>query len=109
MQVLKVITSVFSMLKGGASLIEKLTTSASARREKEKKAKRRKIFWTVFLSIVGVTLVVLFFPYKLVVKRNGDFEIRTLLIRLYRKTADYNIPTGGSDTFEIAPATEDKA
>ena len=56
-----------------------------------------------------MTLAVLFFPYKLVVKRNGDFEIRTLLVRLYRKTADYNIPEGGNDGFEIASADEHTA
>lgn len=109
MHVLKIITAVFAMLKGGISLIEKLTAGSARRREREQKAKRRKIFWAVFLGAVGVTLAVLFFPYKLVVKRNGDFEIRTLLIRLYRKTADYNIPKGGNEGFEIASAEEHKA
>ena len=73
---------------------------------KEKKAKKRKIFWTVFLSVVGVIVVVLLFPYRFVVKRNGDFEIRTLLIRIYRRGADYKIPKGGNETFEISTAEE---
>ena len=109
MKALKIITAVFSMIKGGISLVEKLMTGSARRKERERKAKRRKIFWTLFLGAVGVTLAVLFFPYKLVVKRNGDFEIRTLLVRLYRKTADYNIPEGGNDGFEIASADEHTA
>ena len=39
-------------------------------------------------------------------KRNGDFEIRTLLLRVYRRTEDYDIPEGGSDSFDIEEATE---
>ena len=39
--------------------------------------------------------------------RNGDFEIRTLLLRVYRRSEDYDIPEGGSEEFEIAEATED--
>ena len=48
------------------------------KKEYERRAKRRKIFWTVTLSVLGGILVVLFFPYRFIVKRNGDFEIRTL-------------------------------
>ena len=107
MKALKIITAVFSMIKGGISLVEKLMTGSARRKERERKAKRRKIFWTVFLGAVGVTLAVLFFPYKLVVKRNGDFEIRTLLLRVYRRSEDYDIPEGGSDSFDIEAAPED--
>ena len=45
-------------------------------------------------------------PYRFVVKRNGDFEIRTLLIRIYRRGAEYKIPKGGNETFEISTAEE---
>ena len=51
--------------------------------------------------------MVLLFPYRLIVKRNGDFEIRTLLLRVYRKSEDYDIPEGGSEEFDIAEAVED--
>ena len=51
--------------------------------------------------------MVLFFPYRLIVKRNGDFEIRTLLLRIYRRSPDYAIPEGGSDSFDIEDATEE--
>ena len=78
------------------------------KREYERRARRRKIFWTVTLSVLGGILVVLLFPYRLIVKRNGDFEIRTLLLRVYRRSEDYDIPEGGSDSFDIEAASEDE-
>ena len=77
------------------------------KKEYERKARNRKIFWTILLSVLGGIVVVLLFPYKLIVKRNGDFEIRTLLLRVYRRSEDYDIPEGGSDEFDIAEATEE--
>ena len=78
------------------------------KKEYERKARKRKIFWTIFLSILGGIVVVLFFPYRLIVKRNGDFEIRTLLLRVYRRSEEYDIPEGGSEEFEIS-GTEEEA
>ena len=78
------------------------------KKEYERRAKRRKIFWTVTLSVLGGILVVLLFPYRLIVKRNGDFEIRTLLLRVYRRSEDYDIPEGGTDGFDIEAAPEDE-
>ncbi len=78
------------------------------KKEYERKAKKRKLFWTILLSVVGGILVVLFFPYRFIVKRNGDFEIRTLALRVYRRSEDYDIPEGGSDSFEIEAAAEDE-
>lgn len=77
------------------------------KKEYERRAKRRKLFWTIFLSVLGGIVVVLLFPYKLIVKRNGDFEIRTLLLRVYRRSEDYDIPEGGADSFDIEEAAED--
>ena len=77
------------------------------KKEYERKAKKRKIFWTILLSVVGGIVAVLLFPYRLIVKRNGDFEIRTLLLRVYRRSEDYDIPAGGSEEFEIAGAVEE--
>ena len=77
------------------------------KKEYERRAKQRKLFWTILLSVVGGIIVVLLFPYKLIVKRNGDFEIRTLLLRVYRRSEDYDIPAGGSEDFEIAGAVEE--
>lgn len=76
------------------------------KKEYERRAKQKKLFWTILLSVVGGIIVVLLFPYKLIVKRNGDFEIRTLLLRVYRRSEDYDIPEGGSDSFDIEEAVE---
>ena len=45
----------------------------------------------VSLSVLGGIIVVLLFPYRLKVKRNGDFEIRTLLLRVYRKRENQDV------------------
>ena len=74
------------------------------KKEYERRAKQRKLFWTILLSVVGGIIVVLLFPYKLIVKRNGDFEIRTLLLRVYRRSEDYDIPEGGNESIDIEEA-----
>ena len=61
------------------------------KKEYERRAKRRKLFWVIFLSVLGGIIVVLLFPYRLKVKRNGDFEIRTLLLRVYRKRENQDV------------------
>lgn len=105
---------IFKVFKAVASVGEKITDLfASAvdfadhvihRKEYERRAKRRRVFWTVMLSVAGGIIAVLLFPYRVIVKRNGDFEIRSLLLRVYRHTDDYAIPEGGSEDFEIADA-----
>ena len=77
------------------------------KKEYERKAKKRKLFWTILLSVTGGIAAILLFPYRFIVKRNGDFEIRTLLLRVYRRSEDYNIPAGGNEEFEIAGAEEE--
>ena len=79
------------------------------RKEYAKKAHRRKVLWTVILAVAGGIIAVLLFPYRVIVKRNGDFEIRSLLLRIYRKTDDYEIPAGGGEDFEIADAEDEEA
>ena len=77
------------------------------RQEYARKAKKRRILWTIFISILSAIVAILLFPYRLIVKRNGDFEVRTLLLRVYRRSEDYDIPEGGSEDFEIAGADEE--
>ena len=77
------------------------------KKEYERRARNRKIFWTVFGSVLGAITLVLLFPYRLIVKRNGDFEIRTLLLRVYRRSPDYAIPEGGNDSFDIEAVEEE--
>ncbi len=76
-------------------------------RKKYARAKRRKTICTIILAVAGGIIAILVFPYRFIVKRNGDFEIRTLLFRVYRRTDDYAIPEGGSAEFEIAEVSED--
>ena len=71
------------------------------RKEYKRRAKARKRFWTILLSVTGGILLVLFFPYRVIVKKNGDFEFRSLLLRVYRRTEEYDIPEGGSEEFDI--------
>ena len=90
--------SIFKVFKAVAKVGEKITDAFENvvdfadhvihKKEYERKARNRKIFWTILLSVLGGIVVVLLFPYKLIVKRNGDFEIRTLLLRVYRRSED---------------------
>ncbi len=70
------------------------------------KARKRALACKIVLGVAAGVLVVLLFPYKIVVEKNGDFEIRSLLLRTFRKTSPYNVPEGGSDEFDI-PGIED--
>ena len=109
--------SIFKAIKSVAKVGEKLVDVFEGvvdfadhvihTKEYERQAKKRKIFWTIFLSVAGGIAAILLFPYRLIVKRNGDFEIRTLLLRVYRRSEDYDIPEGGSEDFEIAGAVEE--
>ena len=109
--------SIFKVVKKVAKVGEKLVDvfenvvdfadRVIHKKEYERKAKKRKIFWTILLSVVGGITAVLLFPYRLIVKRNGDFEIRTLLLRVYCRSEDYDIPEGGNEEFEIAGAVEE--
>ena len=109
--------SIFKVVKAAAKVGEKLVDAFENavdfadrlihKKEYERKAKKRKLFWTIFLSVLGGIAAILLFPYRLIVKRNGDFEIRTLLLRVYRRSEDYDIPEGGSESFEIAGVEEE--
>ncbi len=76
--------------------------------EMEAKRKRRNRVIAITLGIVGGVVAVLLFPYKLVVEKNGDFEIRTLLLRIYRKSDEYDLPEGGSESFDIEGVEDDE-
>ena len=75
--------------------------------EMEAKRKRRNRIIGITLGIIGGVVAILLFPYKLVVEKNGDFEIRTLLLRIYRKSDEYDLPEGGTEEFDIE-AVEDE-
>ncbi len=67
-------------------------------REEYDRIRRRKIAFWVVVSVIGTIVIALFFPYRLVVKKNGNFEIRCLLLRVSRNKPD------GSDL----PATQSR-
>ena len=110
--------SIFKVIKAVAKVGEKLVDLFEDavdfadrlvhKKEYERKAKKRRILWTIFISILSAIVAILLFPYRLIVKRNGDFEIRTLLLRVYRRSEDYDIPEGGADSFEIEPVEDDE-
>lgn len=103
-KVLKVFTKLGEKAVEGFEFVVDFADGIIHRKERERKARRRRIFWTVLLSILGGIVAVLLFPYRVLVKKNGDFEVRTLLFRVSRKTPEYEIPAGGSEDFEIAAA-----
>lgn len=55
-------------------------------REEYERARKRALVWKIVLGVAAGVLVVLLFPYKIIVEKNGDFEVRTLLLRVFRKT-----------------------
>ncbi len=61
-------------------------------REEYARARRRKIAALIVLGVIGTIVVALFFPYRLVVKKNGDFEYRCLLLRVSRNTPGTSLP-----------------
>ena len=66
MKALKIITAVFSMIKGGISLVEKLMTGSARRKERERKAKeqeekaarRKRVFTIVVCVILALALCI---------------------------------------------------
>ncbi len=107
-KVFKVVASVGEKIVNAFGHVVNFADHVIHRKEYERKERRRKVFWTVLLSVAGGIIAILLFPYRIIVKRNGDFEIRSLLIRVYRRTEDYSIPEGGSEDFEIADAEADE-
>ncbi len=108
-KVFKAVASIGEKIVDGFENVVDFADHVIHRKEYERKAKHRRIFWTVFLSVAGGIIAVLLFPYRVIVKRNGDFEVRSLLVRIYRRTEDYDIPEGGSEDFEIADADSEDA
>lgn len=72
------------------------------------KAQKRATVFRVMLCVAGGVLAVLFFPYRVIVEKNGDFEIRSLLMRVSRRTQPYQLPEGGEENFDIC-AEDDTA
>ena len=82
------ILSVFVKLgERAASLFGKVVDAAD-RLLHYKEYRRQKRVAAVFRTMLCVAcgvLAVVFFPYRVRVEKNGDFEIRSLMLRIYRK------------------------
>ena len=50
-----------------------------------KEAKRRRKIRNIIVACCVAVLAVLFIPYRVVIKPNGEYEIRTLLLCISRK------------------------
>lgn len=110
MKIAKIIKTVASAGTAVVGLGSKVMDYADhiIHREEYEAKKRRKRIIGITLGVIGGVLAILLFPYKLVVEKNGDFEIRTLLLRIYRKSDEYDLPEGGSETFDIEGVEDDE-
>lgn len=77
-------------------------------RKEYRRQKRVAAVFRTMLCVACGLLAVLFFPYKIKLEKNGDFEIRSLMLRIYRKTTAYQVPDGGEE-FDILGAEDEQA
>lgn len=105
-KIIKSVMNVGSAVVGFGSKALELADRIIHREEYERRQKRARAI-KIVLCVIGGIVAVLLFPYKLVVKKNGDFEIRTLLLRVYRNSDEYDVPEGGSEDFDIQAVEDD--
>lgn len=111
MKIMKCLTGVLSLGEKIVDLGSKITTWCDHlvhRKEYEAAKKRALVCRIVAGSVLGV-LAVLFVPFKVKFEKNGDFEIKSLAMRIYRKTPEYDLPEGGSEEFDIEGTEDDVA
>ena len=85
MKAFSVFTTAFAAIAGGASKAMEFADRLVHYREYRAAEKRAKVIRTVLLVLGGI-LLVLFVPYKVRIEKNGDYEIRTLVLKMSRKT-----------------------
>ncbi len=105
-KVMKKVIKLGSVVAGFGSTVIAFADHIIHREEYERKKRRARVI-KIVLCVIGGIAAILLFPYKFVVKKNGDFEIRTLLLRVYRNADEYELPEGGNDSFDIQAADED--
>ena len=76
---------IFAGVATGASKCVEFFDRLVHYRERRAAEKRAKVIRTILLVLGGVLLVLLI-PYKVRIEKNGDYEIRTLALKLSRKT-----------------------
>ena len=78
--------------------------------EDYRREKRVSRVFRVMLCVACGVLAVVFFPYRIKVEKNGDFEIRSLMLRVYRKSDPYDVSVGeGDGEFDIVGAADEDA
>lgn len=84
------------------------TADRMIHREEYEKARKRSLACKIVLGVSAGVLLVLVFPYKVVIEKNGDFEIRSLLLRIFRKSTPDEV-TDGEGACELPGFEEDFA
>ena len=105
----KFAASIVSLGGKAVELCSKVTETVDHvihRREYEKAKKHARVF-RIMLGVAGGILAVLFFPYKIIIEKNGDFEIRSLLMKVSSRTQPYNLPDSGDGEFDICGVEDD--
>ena len=85
MKIFTACTTAFAAIAGGAAKAVEFADRMVHYREFRAAEKRAKVIRTV-LMVLGGILLVLFVPYKVRIEKNGDYEIRTLVLKMSRKT-----------------------
>lgn len=73
-----------AVMKFGSKALD--TADRIIHREEYEKARKRALACKIVLGAAAGIMLVLVFPYKVVIEKNGDFEIRSLLLRIFRKS-----------------------
>lgn len=63
-----------------------------------KEAKRKRKIRNIIIAICIGVVAILFIPYRVVIKPNGEYEIRTLLLNISRKN---RTDIGDDESFDI--------
>lgn len=110
-KLVKVLSVFVKLGERAASLFGKVVDAAD-RLLQYKEYRRQKRVAAVFRTMLCVAcgvLAVVFFPYRVRVEKNGDFEIRSLMLRIYRKTTPYQAPQENSEEFDITGVEDEDA
>ncbi len=110
-KLMKVVSVFVKLGERAVSLFGKVADAAD-RMLHYKEYRRQKRVAAVFRTMLCVAcgvLAVVFFPYKIRVEKNGDFEVRSLMLRIYRKTPPYPETDGDSEEFDITGAEDEDA
>ncbi len=110
-KIMKLVSMFMKLGEKAVSLFNKAIDAADRlihRKEYLRQKRIAAVFRTMLCVACGV-LAVVFFPYKIKVEKNGDFEIRSLMLRISRKTPTYPETQGDGDEFDIVGVEDEDA